>query len=236
MKRRGLRGGRKGARGEDALRRRSPHRPEKTRVLIVCEGRETEPNYFRGLREEEAVRQKFSVEVKKGKGGSCLVIVEQAIAEQKKAAARGEDFDEVWCVCDVEQAGRREQVIRAQALANQHGIRLALSNPSFECWVLAHFVRTKKTFAACGKVVDELNKHWRRAFDRAYEKTDEQLYARLADRTKTGIGNARKVREQDWASSEATVDCNSATDIYVLVERLLGASESAQPEGFSGGR
>jgi hypothetical protein len=212
------------AAGDKPLRRRSRHRPEKTRILIFGEGRETEPNYFRGLREEEAVRQKFSLVVQKGKGGSCPDVVQQAIAEKEKASARGEDFDEVWCVLDIE-VGQRKQVIEARKLAEQNGIRLALSNPCFECWLLAHFHRTKKTFADCKAVIKELNKHWRAAFERDYDKNDEQLYARLADRTQTAIDNARKVRTEDWDSSADILDCNSATEVYLLIERLLGPSE-----------
>ena len=117
MKRRGRGRGGERERGEKILQRQSRHRLQKTRILIVCEGKETEPNYFRGLRDEEVVRQNFIVEVKKGKGGSCLAVVQQAIAEQEKAAARGQEFDEVWCVFDVEQAGQREQVIKARTLA-----------------------------------------------------------------------------------------------------------------------
>jgi hypothetical protein len=101
---------------------------------------------------------------------------------------------------------------------------LAISNPAFECWLLAHFVRTKKSFADCDKVIEGLNKHWRPEFGRDYEKNDERLYDRLAARTRTGIDNARKVREQDWSSSPEIVDCNSATEVYLLVERLLGHS------------
>jgi hypothetical protein len=209
-------------RGEGTLRRRAGRRPEKTRILIVCEGRETEPNYFRGLRDEEAVRQNFSVVVQKGKGGSRLMVVEQAVAEQEKAAARVEDYDEVWCVFDVEGAGHRRQMSEARTLADRHEIRLALSNPSFECRLLAHFLRTKRSFAGCDKVIGDLNKHWRHEFGRDYEKNDEQLYARLAGRTGTAVANARGVREQDWASSSDIVDCNSATDVYLLVEHLLG--------------
>jgi hypothetical protein len=222
MKRRGR--GKKDSkkRGEATFRRRSRRRPEKTRILIVCEGRETEPNYFRGLRDEEAVRQNFSVVVQKGKGGSCLTVVEHAVAEREKAAARVENYDEVWCALDVEGGDRRGQMGEARALAGRHEIRLGLSNPSFECWLLAHFVRTKRSFAGCDKVIEELNKHWRREFGRDYEKNDEQIFAGLAGRTGTAIANARSVREQDWASSSDIVDCNSATDVYLLVERLLG--------------
>jgi hypothetical protein len=225
MTRRGRECGGKKTRAENALRRRSRRRPQKTRLLIVCEGKETEPNYFRGLRDEEAVRQNFSVVIQKGKGGSCLAVVQQAIAEKEKAAARGEKFDEVWCVFDVEQAARREQVSEAQALAGKNEIQLALSNPSFEVWLLAHFVRTKKSFVGCDKVIEELNKHWRREFGQSYEKNDEHLYARLASRSRTATDNARNLREQDWATLPNVADCNSATAVYLLAGRLLGYRE-----------
>jgi len=225
MTRRGRESGGKRPRGENTLRRRSRRLPQKTRILIVCEGRETEPNYFRGFRDEEAARQNFSVVVQKGKGGFCLAVVQQAIAEKEKAAARGENFDEVWCVFDVEQASQREQLSAAQTLAGKNEIQLALSNPCFEVWLLAHFIRTKKSFAGCDKVIKELNKHWRREFGQDYEKNDEQLYARLASRTRAATDNARNVREQDWATSPDVADCNSVTTVHLLVGRLLGHRE-----------
>ncbi len=152
-------------------------------------------------------------------------MVQQAVAELEKAAARREDFDEVWCVLDVEQAGRREQVTRARALADQHAIQLALSNPAFEVWLLAHFVRTKKSFGDGAAVIADLNRHWHRIFMRDYEKNDEKLCERLRDRTRTAIAHSRNVRTHDWDSSADIVDCNSATDVYLLVERLLGAED-----------
>src|SRR5207244_946304 len=111
MKRRGRRSGGKKTGREKALQRRSLHQPDRGRFVIVCEGRETEPNcfwglYFWGL--QKAVQQNFSVVVKKGKGGS-VAVVDMAIDELEMAAARGENFDEVWCVFDVEQAGQRKQ-------------------------------------------------------------------------------------------------------------------------------
>ena len=44
-------------------KRISDNRPVKTRILIVGEGQQTEPNYFRGLKEEPAVREKFTITV-----------------------------------------------------------------------------------------------------------------------------------------------------------------------------
>jgi hypothetical protein len=220
MRRRKRPGGGWRSRGAQTLRRRSRRRSQKSRLLIVCEGKETEPNYFRGLRDEESVRQRFTVVVLKGKGGSGLAVVQQACAEKQKAGARGEGFDEVWCVFDVEQQGQRQDLNNARTLAEQNKIKVAISNPCFETWLLAHFLRTSKSFANGDKVVAELNKYWQCEFGQDYEKNDHQLFLRLASRVRTAIMNARKVRNQDWASFVDIVECNSATDVYQLVEVL----------------
>jgi len=77
----------------EGLRRRPGFRREKTRVLIVCEGRETEPNYFRGLRDEPAVRDRFVLEIRKGRGGSPTNAIQKALEDIDKAQKRGEQFD-----------------------------------------------------------------------------------------------------------------------------------------------
>ena len=203
------------------LRRRHGSRQEKIRILIVCEGRETEPNYFRGLRDEESIREKFVLEIRKGRGGSPLYAVQRAVEEIEKAASRNEEFDEAWCVLDIEHAGQNPQLIQARALAGRHEIRLALSNPSFECWLLAHFERTARSFANCDQVVEQLNKFWRKTIGQDYEKNDEKIYQRVRLFTHTAITNSRWVREEHFKKTKDLAECNSATEVYRLVERLL---------------
>ena len=210
---------------ERLLRRRSPFRREKTRILIVCEGRETEPNYFRGLRDDKAIREWFVLEVRKGRGGSPINAVQKAIEEIEKATKRGEQFDEVWCVLDVEQTGHNPRLIQARTLAGRHQISLALSNPCFECWLLAHFDRTARSFANSDHVIEQLNKFWRKSTGQDYQKNDERIYQRISADTRTAIRNARSVREQHFKGIEDVVNCNSATEVYRLVERLLSKVE-----------
>ena len=50
--------------------RRSRRRAEKATVLIVSAGRQTEPNYFDGLKRDPVVRARFAVTVKRGRGRS----------------------------------------------------------------------------------------------------------------------------------------------------------------------
>ena len=189
----------------------------------MCEGRETEPNYFRALRNEPSVHKKFAVTVKKGRGGSRLDIVRQAVEEKEQG---GGEFDETWCVLDVEHPhsiDAQDDLAQAVDLGRRNEIRLAFSNPSFEVWLLAHFLRSSRSFPGCGAVVVELNKQWNRHLGQAapYDKSDEKIYSRLAGLTRQAIDNARAVRENDHAGEADILKCNSATDVYLLVERLL---------------
>ena len=98
-------------------RRQLSHRNVNPRILIVGEGKETERNYFYDLCGEDVVRQRFTVTVKRGAGGSALAVVQQAVEELERAARRGEEYDEAWCVFDCEGEMRRSDVQSARQLA-----------------------------------------------------------------------------------------------------------------------
>jgi RloB-like protein len=161
------------------------------------------------------------VTVKRGKGGSRLQIV-QAVADH--IAATTKPYDKKYVIFDTERLDSRESrkdLEDALNLAIQNDIGTRLSNPSFEVWFLAHFIRTCKQFSDADAVIIELNKYWRKAFQSEYCKSDPSLYNKLKSRTPMGIQNARLVREVDHQGKELTASCNSATDIYLLVEYLV---------------
>jgi len=119
---------------------RKPARYEpRARVLVVCEGVVTEPEYFRHV---SAIAKNNLVEViVDGLGGDPKHLVEAALAKRAaaEAAARKEPYllyDQVWCAFDVDDHPRLQDAL-VQAKAN--GILVALSNPSFELWALLHF-------------------------------------------------------------------------------------------------
>jgi hypothetical protein len=113
-------------RRENSSRRRAPFREPRARVLIVCGGVRTEPDYFDGLKQ---VRRNPAVRVKVLAKG---VDPEQLILH---AAKVGGEFDEVWCVVDTDEF----DIDRAFGVADALGVSLAVSNPCFELWLLLHF-------------------------------------------------------------------------------------------------
>lgn len=116
---------------------RSPRRL----LLVVCEGKVTEPSYIRGFVRKA---RNATVEVRiHDERGDPRRLVEMAKRENEQARARArrhEDellaYDEVWCVFDRDQ---HERFADACQMARDNQLELAVSNPCFELWLLLHF-------------------------------------------------------------------------------------------------
>ena len=201
--------------------RRSPQRSYKRSLLIQCEGSKTEPNYLDKLCEERGMRHRLEVRVKRGKGQNAVVTLTSAIAESKRRRQGERPYDEVWCVLDVEHAAHEAKLTEAIALARHHGIRLFLSNPSFEVWLIAHFEKTTRFFENGDAVEAYLSHtHWRKHFGSDYEKGDRQIFTKLANRVSVALDNAAWVLET-FHESGSCRDSNASTEVYQLVRELL---------------
>jgi hypothetical protein len=119
-------------------------------VLVVCGGVRTEPDYFNGLKQRE---RNPAVHVKViGKGVDPEGLVRHALHMQAQAA---EDFDEIWCVTDVDQFDLEPTVRRAQA----EGISLAVSNPCFELWLIYHHTDCAQPIADAREAIAVLRRY-----------------------------------------------------------------------------
>lgn len=202
-------------------RRQVASRPRKTTILIVCEGKKTEGNYFDQLKRDDWTRQHFAITVKWGKGGSRQQVAQFAVDRKNDIDA---DYDQVWCVMDVESRKALDEMRQAMQLLEGSQISAALSNPAFEIWILAHFEKTGTVFLDCDSVVARLNGHWREQFKADYNKADGHIYHRLASLTDQAIENAKWVRKEHHKRN-CILQCNSATDVYQLVGMLRGRAD-----------
>lgn len=127
-----------------ALTRKTKPRLPAEKIVIVCEGKVTEPAYFKSFKE---IHRNPLVEVTTI--GGCGVppsVVQRAIEEKQRLiqiARRSRDsFDllfQVWAVFD-RDAHPQPQVPAALQMAKQNDIKVAFSNPCFEVWGLMHFL------------------------------------------------------------------------------------------------
>lgn len=121
--------------------RRSPFLAPKPRLLIVCEGKVTEPEYFRGFA-NACKNSRVKLEIAPEAGVPLTVVT---IARDRRKAAEAEalseddvnlKYDSVWAIFDVDDHPNIPEAIQ---LARDNSIELAISNPAFELWLLLHF-------------------------------------------------------------------------------------------------
>ena len=120
--------------------RRNPYLEARPRILVVCEGEVTEPQYFEEFR-RWCKNPRVAVHVE-GRGGVPFTLVTKARdlrdqAEREAASEKDENlrYEQVWCVFDFDQHPR---VPDARQMAKDNGLRLAMSNACFELWLLLH--------------------------------------------------------------------------------------------------
>ncbi len=189
----------------------------KPTFLIVNGGVETEYNYFVAFSKELHPHADVHV-LKAGRDVVSLVKKAMAKVEQRKK----EDvtpYTRAWCVVDVEVAESvRKDIQNAQALIRKQraDMELCLSNPCFEVWFLAHYVRSDRAFHNCNAVIDDLKRYMT-----DYEKSLEGIYAHLAPKLPDAIKNARAC----LSPSLSALDKNSSTEIYRMMEALLPSTK-----------
>lgn len=203
-------------RNYESLRRRGPNRAPYDRVLIVCEGSKTEPQYLERLRTDLRINRQNMLVM--GDGGSAPESVVQTAIDEFNA---DKDFDQVFCVFDKdEHAGYGGAIdrIASKVLRRRVGRNASFSAitsvPCFEYWLLLHFVDSDAPFnragpdSAADKVLRELVKH-----DAAYRKSDGTIYERTKDNLEVAIQRSRRIIER----SITTGNDNPSTRVHELV-------------------
>ncbi|MGH3278223.1 MAG: RloB family protein [Trebonia sp.] len=125
-----------------SLKRKVATRQPRKTLVVFCEGEKTEPQYLLALRQEPFVKDAAAVDiqVETGRGGAVpLTLVTLAVAARAKSAAEEAEIDEFWCVFDVEWPRNHPHLSEAIAKARASDIRLAISNPCFELWLILHY-------------------------------------------------------------------------------------------------
>lgn len=123
------------------LRRKSEDRAPRRTFLVFCEGIVTEPLYLRALERELAREMNAPVrlEISKDSGAVPLTLVTRAARARARSDNKWGEIDEVWCIFDVEWPQNHPNLKEARALAERNDVKVAVSNPCFELWMLLHF-------------------------------------------------------------------------------------------------
>jgi hypothetical protein len=201
--------------------------------LIVTEGEVTEKMYFESVRSKLRLKA-ATVHVVHPGCTDARGLVEAAILlkdEPHQRRVRGElgnreveGFDHVWVVFDADIPHRQGQLTPALQVARANGIKVALSTPSVELWLLLHFRDRPGPFLdshAAEQAVAE-------ALVDTYDKSEEtflRLWPRLNRQIVRAVQRAGQIRQYHQASG-APFPPNPSTDADLLV---LAMNAAVQP-------
>ena len=123
--------------------RRKGTRPPHDRVLIVCEGKKTEPNYFEELKDHYRLNS-ADIEIVGTDGASPANILKLAKRKHHAAKRNCNSYDRVYCVFDQDLWPCYGQVLEDILSARPKGTFFAANSaPCFEYWLLLHFEHTR---------------------------------------------------------------------------------------------
>lgn len=188
---------------KNGYKRKRTKRNVKPRILIVCEGERTEPNYFRCF-----LGANIKVE---GFGMNTDTLVKKAIELKEKEE---EPFDQIWCVFDRDDFPSRN-FNKAFQLAKNNGINIAYSNEAFELWYLLHMNYLDAGISR-GAYITKLNQIMVKD-SLQYQKNSKFMYAYLLEHQGKAIKHARKLNSP-YSPSDPEKDKPSTTVVDLVVE------------------
>lgn len=213
---------RKGKQRRDLARRKRLRAPY-AKVLIVCEGGKTEPNYFLELRYYHEI-ESANIEITGESGSSPCSVVKYAKQLYNEEKNLGDPFDRVYCVFDKDEHSDYNtalDIIRRSLPKNT--FFSITSVPCFEYWLLLHFEFSTKPYnrlpnnSAANQVLCDLKKHLPH-----YEKKSKGIYTQLFKQLEYAKSNATKANTQ---AANSNTD-NPSTYIHDLVQYLQGIKNS----------
>lgn len=191
---------------------RKPATPRhiRERILILCEGEKTEPDYFRAIKKDT---RNTALEIPNCNKNTPKELIEEAINLMVKAKRERNEYKEVWVVFDKDNYTKHHEAFdRARA----KDIKIAFSSTCFEFWLLLHFEYTSSPFSDCDNVIRKLKVHIP-----GYEKGGEH-YAILRPKISDAIKNGEKIMAYCSSTNNSRIwEYNPYTDVGLLVEKLL---------------
>ena len=221
------------AKGQEIQRGRNK-RHTKPVVIIVCEGKVTEPKYFGNFKGRH---KPIKIEIVKGAAGKNYdALIKEADRAVHKHVIDTDGSYSVWCVSDVDvdhntpgnYSTRNDQLKKYVAEAKSRKFEVALSNPCFELWFLLHFTPNPGYMRDYDAVKKELSVGLPN-----YQKNSD-VYSLLAANQATAIDNAKSLEQIQKQNKTDLMDVtvNPYTSVWKLVEAINFDKFVVQPNAI----
>lgn len=196
-------------RHERSLKRHSCYRDIKQSFLIICEGVNTEPDYFNAFRLTSASVKAL------GKGLNTIKLVQEAVIVRNEERRKGHNFDQYWVVFDKDDFSNHDfnEAIR---LAESNGFQVAYSNQAFEYWFLLHF-NIYRGYIHRNDYEQMLSQQMKVKYSKKDNFTTK-IYGMLLPYQPEAISRARKILAEFGSTPPS--QAVSSTTVFRLVEEL----------------
>jgi hypothetical protein len=201
-----------------ALARRQGTRPSYDRLLIVCEGKKTEPNYFEDIRQQNRIPSAHVRVLHSELGTEPRQVVD--FAEQVFKETRS--FERVFAVFDrddhqtyhnaLQRCGQLNQALRND-LKKPVPFAAVPSVPCFELWLLLHFEDVHQ-FRPRDEVYERLREHLP-----GYEKGMSGIYGQTEPSLELATKRAQWLRAR-FVAQTGTDPITSIDELVSLLRRL----------------
>ncbi len=193
--------------------RNRENRPRNPIVVIACEGKnKTEETYFKNFNNRKCII-KFS----KGNKTDPVGILTDLIKFIDTEIGR-EEKDKYYAVFDTDvNKGIQSKIDEAKVIAEENGVEIITSTPTFEFWYILHFRYTTKMYNSSEEVIEDIT-------DKIDGYTKNlNTYLLIKENTKVAINNAKKVEKYhiDLGNVLDNEKCNPYTGVYKVVEELI---------------
>lgn len=206
------------------VKRGRPSRSDQPRILILCEGTRTEPNYFGGFKKAQRLTSVVVRPLRSGQVGPAGLL--RRVREELKEDS---GWDEVYCILDhdgrdAEIDSFEKKLAAVDLQTDSCDIKMVLSRPCFEFWLLLHFEITDRPFSSgprgteCEDVIKRLGRHLH-----GYEKNDSQVFEKCREHIHAALENAERLRRT--VRSLPRSPSAPQTQVETLVRRLLKLSQ-----------
>lgn len=181
--------------------------------LIITDTKETEKNYFNGLREALPADIKENIVIKVAHTKTAHLI-----RKAKELRAREFQFCQIWIVFDRDLVKNFDKIIED---AESSDMKVGWSNPCFEIWMAAYF-GTMPTWSDSVECCREFGEIYRKHTGKEYAKNSESVYK---DLMKYGdedgaISLAKKKYVQAKEKNPLRSKQCPSTTVYCLVEEI----------------
>lgn len=205
------------AKAANKLKRNKAKRSSYQKVLIVCEGEKTEPNYFNDLIDFYKLNT-ANVKTDGSCGSSPCSVFARAIELWNKENKKGDPYDKVYCVFDKDtHATYHSTITKIKAHKPNNIFYVTQSIPCFEYWLLLHYKHSTKPYNSLpdSSCADQVLIELKKSFPE-YKKGNTNVFSTLFDKLEFAKVNASAA----LTAAEASNTDNPSTFIHKLIEYL----------------